>query len=399
MHNVIVDKPHKFVPPYHGRFWHSLIQLWLPRHLRRTHGIHQIECHGAEHLAASIAARHGILLAPNHCRPCDPMVLGMLSKQLGQAFFVMASWHLFAAGKCQKWLLRRAGAFSVYREGLDREALKAAIEILREARRPLVIFPEGVISRTNDRLGNLMDGTAFILRKAAKDRGAKYPGAKVVVHPIGIRYTFGGDIEATLKPVLTEIETRLSWRPQRHRSLIDRIGKIGEALLCLKEMEYFGRAQSGATPERLERLINFLLDPLEKRWLKGDHTGDVVARVKKLRMTILPDIIAGELSEEERSLRWLQLADLYLAQQLSFYPPDYIRSRPAPERLLETVERFEEDLTDRARIHFPIKAAIHVGEALDVKAARERGDRDGGDPLMHQLREQIELLLKQSAGV
>jgi len=35
--------------------------------------------------------------------------------------------------------LRKAGVFSIYREGLDRESLRLAFELLAEARRPLVI--------------------------------------------------------------------------------------------------------------------------------------------------------------------------------------------------------------------------------------------------------------------
>ena len=38
---------------------------------------------------------------------------------------------------------------------------------------------------------------------------------------------------------------------------------------------------------------------------------------------------------------------------------------PTPERLLETVERYEEDLTDAARPHSPIHAVISVGEAME----------------------------------
>jgi hypothetical protein len=142
------------------------------------------------------------------------------------------------------------------------------------------------------------------------------------------------------------------------------------------------------------RLINFLLQPLEREWLKGEGDGDVVARVKKLRMAILPDLVSGEIDEAERARRWRELADLYLAQQLSCYPPDYIRSRPTPERLLETVERFEEDLTDRTRIHRPLHAIIEVGEALPVSPVRERGG--GPDPLMEKIRRQMEMLLERS---
>ena len=69
-----------------------------------------------------------------------------------------------------------------------------------------------------------------------------------------------------------------------------------------------------------------------------------------------------EITTEERERRWRQLADMYLAQQLSCYPPDYLQSNPTPERMLETVERFEEDLTDRCRRYAPMTAKVRVGE-------------------------------------
>ena len=91
---------------------------------------------------------------------------------------------------------RRAGAFSVYREGMDREALKCAVQILVEAKRPLVLFPEGVVSRTNDHVNHLMDGTVFIARNAAKQRLTNGGTGKVVIHPTAIRYFFEGNLVA-----------------------------------------------------------------------------------------------------------------------------------------------------------------------------------------------------------
>src|ERR1051325_5730741 len=215
MQAVVIDKPYRFVPPHRGRFWPGFVRLWLGRYLDRAHGIERVECRGAEQLKRSIEEGHGVLLAPNHCRPCDPMVLGMLSREVGTPFYVMASAHLFMQGGMMAWFLPRIGAFSVYREGMDREALKTAIEVLKNAERPLVIFPEGVVSRTNDRLNNLQEGVAFIARSAAKQRAAATPPGKVVVHPVAVRYLFHGDLPATLSRVLDEIEGRLSWQPQR----------------------------------------------------------------------------------------------------------------------------------------------------------------------------------------
>ena len=122
---------------------------------------------------------------------------------------MMASWHLFMGGRSQAWLLRRIGAFSVYREGLDRTAIKAAIELLAEARRPLVVFPEGIVTRANDRLAALNEGAGFIARSAAKQRAKAEPAARTLIVPVALRYRFLGRLEQSVAPVLDRIETRL----------------------------------------------------------------------------------------------------------------------------------------------------------------------------------------------
>jgi 1-acyl-sn-glycerol-3-phosphate acyltransferase len=391
MQNIIIDKPYRFVPPRPGGFWPMLIRYALPTYLKRSHGIESYELIGAERLKASVEAGHGIMLTPNHCRPCDPMVVGLLSERIGRPINIIASWHLFMQNRLLTWILPRMGAFSIYREGMDREALKCGIQILTEARRPLVLFPEGVITRTNDRLNQLMEGTAFIARSAAKQRAGLNPPGKVVVHPVAIRYSFGGDIAKALAPVLEDIERRLTWRPLSDKPLLDRIAKVGLALLTLKEMEYFGEQQTGMLRQRLDGLIDRLLAPLEQEWLKGKREGNTTARIKTIRTAILPDMVAGDMAEEERVRRWQQLADTYLAQQIAFYPPEYFGEATTPEQMLETVERYEEDLTDKVHIHRPLHVAVEVGEAIEVSPTRERGVEV--DPVMAKIREQLEARL------
>jgi 1-acyl-sn-glycerol-3-phosphate acyltransferase len=394
MQNVVIAKTYRFVPPRFSPFWWRIIQWHLPAHLRKNFGITSWKCAGAERLAASLKAGSGVLLASNHCRPCDPMVLGLLSREVARPFHVMASWHLFMQSRVQAFLLPRLGGLSVYREGLDRESLKCATRILAEARFPLVIFPEGFVTRNNDRLMNLMDGVAFLARAAAKQRAASPRPGKVVVHPVFVRYFFEGDLAAAIAPVLQEIEARLSWQPQSHLPLRERIVKAGHALLALKEMEYLGATQSGGVRERLPHLFDHLLGPLEQEWTGGRREADPMTRIKRLRTAILPDMVHGELTEEERARRWRQLADLYVAQQLHCYSGDYLADTPTPERLLETVERYEEDLTDAARPHPPIHAVISVGEAIEAAPTRDRGAES--DPVANELRRRLELMLEES---
>jgi 1-acyl-sn-glycerol-3-phosphate acyltransferase len=392
--NVVIAKPYRFVPPHRSRVWWHLFRPFLRGYLRRTAGIVEVKCRNSNRLRASLAAGHGVMLTPNHCRPPDPFVLGALSQEVSRPFYAIASWHLFMQNRVQTFLLPRLGVFSIYREGTDREALKTAMQVTAAAERPLVIFPEGVISRHNDRLNNLMEGTALIARGAAKQRAAQPRPGKVVVHPVAIRYFFDGDVQAAVLPVLREIERRLTWRPLDGVPLLERIAKIGGALLALKEIEHLGAPQTGDLADRLQRLVDRLLAPLEDEWLKGRREKEIVGRVKLLRIALLPAMIDGSLPEAEVQRRWRQLADIYLAQQLAFYPPGYLDADPTPERLLETVEKFEEDLTDKARIHVPIRAVVDVGEAIDVSPERARGG--DGDPLMSAIREQLESMLAAS---
>lgn len=391
MQPVVVAQPYAFVPPTYGDFWPALLRPFLLPHLLKRDGVARVECRHVDRLRASLAAGHGIMLAPNHCRPPDPFVVGELARQAGCHVHTMASWHLFMMGRLQRFLLPRMGVFSIYREGLDREALKCATSILVAARRPLVVFPEGIVTRHNDELGYMMDGVALITRSAAKQRAALNPPGKVVVHPVALRYLFEGDLAATVGPMLTAIEQRLTWRPHHDLTPAARIARIGAALLAAKEIEHLGEARTGPIYERVANLIDALLVPLEAEWLKGRRDPTVVGRVKLLRSAIVPDLAAAKLDEAETERRWKQLGDIYLAQQLSLYRPGYVDENSTPERILETVERFEEDMNDAVRTVSPIRAVVTVGEAIEVSPERAKGAE--GDPLMGAIRSQLEAML------
>jgi len=214
-----------------------------------------------------------------------------------------------------------------------------------------------------------------------------------VIHPVAIRYMFEGNLGITVEPMLAAIEERLGWRTRGDLPLRERVVRIGGALLALKEIEHGGTPQPGGIDERVRRLIDHLLGPIEDAWLKRRQDGDVVARVKRLRTALLPDLVAGQLSEGEAEQRWTLLAQLYLAQQLACYPGNYLNGNPPPERILETVERFEEDLTDKVRQVSPLRALLDVGDAIEVAPERVRG---GEDPVMTAIHEQLESMLRAS---
>lgn len=392
MQDVIVEKPYKFIPPYRTKFFSWLYrQLSLHAwYLARFEKVTSHELRGMDHFLASQKAGHGILLAPNHSRTADPFVLAWIPWTAKCHVYGLASWHLYQ-NPIHSFFLRSMGAFSIYREGVDRPAINLSVEILTSGERPLVMFPEGATTRTNDRLGPLLDGVAFIARTAAKRRAKQSPASKVVIHPVAIKYLFQGDVERAVDETLTSIEHRLTWLPQRQLPLMERIAKVGSALLSLKEIEFFGEPQAGLLADRMNQLIDRLLDPLEEQCFGKASSGHTLPRVKALRMKLLPDMVEGRVDAAERERRWKALSEIYLAQQISAYPADYLASRQSVDRMLEIVEKYDEDLTDVAHPHAPTKVIIEIGEAIEVSPDRERGA--AVDPLMAMLEQRLQGML------
>lgn len=402
MQEIIIEKPYRFVPPHRGDWIPALIQKTklVDRYLSRFEGIESFEVRHVERLKESLRAGHGILLAPNHCRYADPIALGWLAREAQVHIYSMASWHLFNQNWLQSLAIKLCGGFSVFREGVDRKSIDTAVEILTEAKRPLVLFPEGTVFRTNDLLNPLMEGVSFLARTAARRR-AKAQLGRVVVHPVAIKYLFRGDLPATVEPVLQMIEERLTWADtMRSRNLVARVRCLEEALLSLKEVQFFGKAQAGSLADRKQALIARLMDPLEIELLGRPQGGNLLPRIKQLRALLVPHLTEPATSQEQRRVIWRQLADIYLAQQIESYPVGYL-DHPTETRVLETVERFEEDLTDRARIHRPLHAILEVEPAIEVEATKP--PKDQPDPITAQLeaslRSRLATLSKESAPV
>ena len=397
MQDIVIEKPYKFVPPHRGNLWPTMIQRWrlIDRWLRKSHGVTSNVSLGVDKLRASLAAGHGIMLTPNHPRPSDPIVMGFPVREANTHVYAMASWHLYHQNSFSAFAIPKMGGFSVNREGIDRKSLNLAIEILETAERPLILFPEGATTRLNDRLLDFLDGVAFIARTSARRRAKRVASGKVVVHPVAIKYYFQGDLPAAIEPVLSDIERRLTWKVDTTHSLVERIGCIGNALLSLKELEYLGAAQSGSISNRCEKLIDVLLSPIEADWLGGQREQGVVQRVKLLRLVIVPEMTGNDIPRAERARRWSQLADIYLAQQLSCYPQGYLEPPTSIDRILETVERLEEDLTDEVTLNPPMKVVVQIGDPIEVEPKRDRTAET--DPLLTRIRNDIQSMLDELA--
>ena len=170
MQNVVIEEPYEFIPPSYSDWWPPLIQLYLSRYLRKAYGITSVECRGVPKLKKTLDAGHGVLL----CAEPLPAFRSPGARHAVPADRSSISCHGFLAPV-------QAGSLDPFRgpadggiQHLSRRrrptVLSTAIDILVDARRPLIVFAEGAVSRHNDQLMPLMDGTAFIARQAARRR-------------------------------------------------------------------------------------------------------------------------------------------------------------------------------------------------------------------------------------
>jgi len=386
-------EPYRFIGPYRGKFWCRVAKHVMPRHLRGGMGVPRWRFQGMEHIRDSLSKNAGILLACNHCRWADPVVMGMLGVDVRRYFYYVVSYHLFKQKRFIGWWINRIGGYSILREGADRDAIRATVGILAAADRPVVMFPEGTWFRQNDRIGPLQEGLGLIVRQAAKQ--TERP---IVVHPAAIKYWLLGDPLPELERRVEKLEQGLGWRSRRGQDLAQRIVHVGNALLTIKEIERFGQAQAGTLDERVQRLAAVLIADMEKTHLGKIYEGWNLERVRRLRLWLVRKLIEVRNDGEGRRATREALDLLLFCENLSAQSHEYLMERPSLERMAETVQRIEETMTDQMEEPVaPLGAAVAVGPALDVRsfAAEKRSARAGGDPLLDALAGEMKGLLRR----
>jgi 1-acyl-sn-glycerol-3-phosphate acyltransferase len=391
-----------FWPPRPSRFWNAALTPLRKFYLHQFYRISDVELIGAENLGAAsgIGQDDGVLIAPNHSHDADPHVMMHVGlDQLQRQLYFMAAWQVFLGHKgIDGWVMQRFGAFSVDREGCDRRAMRQAVELLTSGK-SLVVFPEGEIYHTNERLTPLREGVAFFAITAQRDLEKEKQQRQIHVVPAAIRYRYQDDVLPEIESVVTSLESRLMVKPKTGASLNERIFGLGEILVTIKEKEQLGKSFDidERLPSRLHRLMHHILSRHENQQFQGVHAADSVPlRVKQLRHHLLQKMCDNDASDDSRRAAREALDDLHLVLQLYSYPGDYISTNPSVERMAETVEKFQEDLLGVAMVK-PMgkrKATVKLGAPLDVKRHTSGRSRAAAGELTVRLETSISELMK-----
>jgi len=392
--------PYHFLPPRVSPFWVSTSRLFVRYLMRRLQWLRGIEFSGIEQLQAVIRRGDGVMITPNHPDFSDPGVMFELSRRLKLPFCYMAAYQIFAGGAgLRKFILPRLGVFPVDREGADRAAFGAGLDILVKSRNPLVIFPEGEIYHLADRLTPLREGAAALAVSAAKKKIAE--GKTVWIVPTAIKYRFldGYDPLPELHDLMGDLEARFTWSNTPDRPLLERMYRYAEGLLTLKELEYFDGPRSGALKDRISSLRSHLLDEMEDRRCGKRHDDPVPVRVKSLRSVCLKALADPQTDPAERTNLRKDLNDLFLVIQLFSYPGDYVRECPTVERLAEILTKFEQDAlgVNAPAPRSPRRAVVQIGEPIDVGKRLASGgrSRDLSSAITTELESRIQHLLDE----
>lgn len=382
------DKPPQWWGPRMTPWWFHMVTPWRRRAVAKQ-GIRRIELQGLENLEKALRGG-GVLLTPNHSFHWDSYCLVEAASRLGKPFYIMTAWQVFAgSGWFDRESMQRCGCFSVDREGTDMQAMKCAVEILQERPHPLVIFPEGDVYHSNDRVTTFRDGAAAIALMAAR----KSPRPVFCV-PTAIKAQYLTDPTPSLERTAAALEARLFWRTRPDLPLPERIDRLGKGILALKEQEHFGRSHEGTLHERNQRLSACVLGKQEARYGVTKPAKLIPERVKELRRRIIaagqqllasqpstngneasPSPAKEDLSAAARRRELsADMEELFFVIQLYSYPPDYVRSQPTWERMAETLDKLEEDVLQATypSVRGDRRVVVRFGEPVELPPGKDQ---------------------------
>ena len=362
---------------------------WLRRMIiSKGPRISEVEVRGAEHVRGALDAGNGILITPNHSVHGDPMIVYTAAEKFGSPLYFMGAWQVLGlVNPIRRAFLRMHGCFSVDREGTDRQAMQQAVDVLQNRKEPLVIFPEGEVYHCNERLTLFREGPTALAVMAARKADRD-----VVSVPCGLRYYYVEDPLPSLLKLMDDVEEALFWRPTPERPMSERLYRVADGMLALKELEFLGEARQGPVPERIAFLTDGVLKRVEEKYEISAEGKTIPERIKQGRQRAISAITEADESSEEYRRCADDLDDCYLCAQLYSYPGDYVAEHPSIDRLAETLDKFEEDILKRATatVRARRRAVVVLGEPITVPKEKKR---DAASELTQLLEERVQSLL------
>ncbi len=149
----------------------------------------------------------------------------------------------------------------------------------------------------------------------------------------------------------------------------------------------FGQMGTGTLDERIHELVETQVAGHEKYYLGKVFEGAILERIRRLRQRLVKRLAETAANPAELA-RTRQTLDLLLfLENLNAHSMQYLYERPSWERLVETVQRIEETVSDAVETSVGrMGATVVIGPSLDTRVV-------AGADLMSQMASGIQGLL------
>ena len=390
-----------------------LFNALLPALLRRFCEVEAVEIAPEDVRRLQSLAGERLLLAPNHPTNDDPALLFALAQAAGQPFHYLACRETFD-NLYGLWgpIIQRLGTYSVVRGTADRESFRMTRQLLAAPGGRVVIFPEGEMHSQNDTLLPFHAGVVQLAFWALEDvRKGEDPAGDVSLLPVALRYEFTRDMARPIRESLNRLEQAVCPPADPTADAYARLRRIGVHMLETLESEYGLKAKSAEdepdlTP-RLTALKAMMLDRAAA--LIGVPLPPDATQPERMRLLInsVYAVTSGEpdgprtpyqarVHRQQAERAAPLLSDLNRVANWIAVQDNYVRARPTPERMADTLRRLEVETFGQARLHGPRRALVRLGEPMGLTSCYDayRADKKGAVArVTHTLEQAVQGLL------
>lgn len=352
-----------------------------------------------------IPKESGVSLTSNHADETDPRVVVELSRRSGKRFISMCNREAFDENfGIAGWALQRLGHFSVERGAHDSNAKTFAIDVLKNGREVLVIFPEGEIFYMNEVVQPFHSGAIDLSMQAIFDKRKTDPNWTSFLIPMAIKYHYDPSVLSIVEGRISKIERFLSITPSG-KTLPERLLAIQKILISREEELH--RVELENQTEDLEDEIKDarrkILADVEKKY-HGDFTlkRRAIDEAWKLGAE-LREKLEEQADLKEKAQLIADIKTLQEVAQLASWHPHYFANTTSIDRMAEVVLKMERELFHIKRppqlasrkVFVKLGEPIDLGKHVDDYAADAHAVRSA---LTEQLQERIQSMLDILAG-
>ena len=371
-------RPHAFRPPRENRFIGWISKRIAARTVRRKLKVTEtrIDDTDLDRLRGLRGAR--CLLMCSHSGGFEPYVVMALSRRIGIDCYYLAAIEAFERHPFIGWFMQRAGAYSVIRGAADRPSFKTTRRILAEAKRWLVIFPEGQTVWQNDTVIPFQEGVTQLAFKGYEDACRNDPDASLHCVPMAVKYAYLGNMDAEIEASLLRLESQLlAPEADRSGSTVRRLRRLSEAVLKANEKKHGVTPAAGdALDARIQRMKETIVREIEMQLdLTPRADQDLLDRIRAC-FNAVDAIVNGpaealpyeeKLLQERRDAARDLYEDLWRVLQFVAIYEGYVRELSTVERLLDVLCLLEMEVFNERRIWGPRRCIIKVGDPVNLR--------------------------------